>query len=136
MRLFDVAEANRLVPYLSQVFESVRPLVSRAQEIQEQLEAPEALAELAPERLEALRREGQVLVEQIRGQLIPLDEMGIEVKAADGLVDFRANLGGKLVYLCWKYGEREVAHWHELDAGFAGRQPIRDPGEFAPCYLS
>jgi hypothetical protein len=33
-------------------------------------------------------------------------------------------MDGRLVYLCWKYDEPEVLYWHELDAGFAGRQPL------------
>jgi len=42
-----------------------------------------------------------------------------------GLVDFPSRLDGREVYLCWRFGEDEIAHWHELDAGFAGRQKIR-----------
>jgi hypothetical protein len=40
-----------------------------------------------------------------------------------GLVDFPALREGREVYLCWKYGEDELSFWHDLDAGFAGRQP-------------
>jgi hypothetical protein len=40
------------------------------------------------------------------------------------LVDFRALMEGREVYLCWLLGEEEVTHWHELDAGFAGRQSL------------
>lgn len=42
-----------------------------------------------------------------------------------GLVDFPAMINGRQVFLCWKYNEPEVAFWHDVDAGFAGRQPIR-----------
>jgi len=41
-----------------------------------------------------------------------------------GLVDFPAWREGHEVYLCWQYGETDLAFWHEIDAGFAGRQPI------------
>jgi hypothetical protein len=41
-----------------------------------------------------------------------------------GLLDFPALRDGREVYLCWKYGEGEIAFWHEVDAGYAGRQPI------------
>jgi hypothetical protein len=55
-----------------------------------------------------------------------------ELQAADvvvrdlrtGLVDFPAVREGREVYLCWMAGEPEVAHWHELDAGAAGRRPL------------
>ena len=41
-----------------------------------------------------------------------------------GLLDFPALRDGHEVYLCWKYGEDEIAFWHEVEAGYAGRQPI------------
>jgi hypothetical protein len=54
-----------------------------------------------------------------------LHELGIELKDFFmGLVDFPCWRDGREVYLCWKLGEPEVAHWHETDAGFAGRQPL------------
>ena len=51
--------------------------------------------------------------------------LGVEPKnGPDGLVDFPAMLEGRPIYLCWKLGEAEVLHWHELDAGFRGRQAL------------
>jgi hypothetical protein len=41
-----------------------------------------------------------------------------------GLLDFPALKDGREVYLCWQYGEGEIAFWHEIEAGFAGRQSI------------
>ena len=52
-------------------------------------------------------------------------ELGVEPKgAAEGLVDFPMMMDGRLVYLCWRVGEPEILYWHELEAGFAGRQPL------------
>jgi len=42
-----------------------------------------------------------------------------------GLLDFPALREGREVYLCWQYGEGEIAYWHEVEAGYAGRQPIQ-----------
>lgn len=54
---------------------------------------------------------------------------GIRVKdPARGLVDFPALRAGREVWLCWKVGEPSIEHWHERDAGFAGRQPIDEDG--------
>jgi hypothetical protein len=51
--------------------------------------------------------------------------LGAIVKDADtGLVDFPALRGDEEVLLCWRLGEPEVAHWHGLDEGFAGRRPL------------
>ena len=41
-----------------------------------------------------------------------------------GLVDFIGRHQGRDVYLCWKLGEAAIAYWHELQTGFAGRQPV------------
>ena len=41
-----------------------------------------------------------------------------------GLLDFPAMKDGREVYLCWKYGEDDIAFWHEVEAGYAGRQSI------------
>lgn len=51
--------------------------------------------------------------------------MGVTVKDVDeGLVDFLGRRNGREIYLCWKYGEDDIDYWHDLTAGFAGRQPI------------
>src|SRR5690349_20495831 len=50
---------------------------------------------------------------------------GVLVKDLDsGLVDFPAKRNGEDVLLCWQLGEDEVAYWHGLEDGFAGRQPL------------
>jgi hypothetical protein len=41
-----------------------------------------------------------------------------------GLLDFPALKDGREVYLCWQYGEGDIAFWHEIEAGYAGRQSI------------
>ena len=62
-----------------------------------------------------------------REYIAELDSIGCELKdTRTGLIDFRSRLGGREVYLCWKLGEREIEHWHELDAGFSGRRSIAD----------
>ena len=133
MRYFSVEEANRLVPLLTRTFERVRPWVERAQELADTLSAaPNAKAPS----LASLREERDGLLESIRSELLQLQEMGLEIKGADGLVDFRAHRGGEQVYLCWRYGDPAVSHWHALLDGFSGRRPIESPEDFAPTYLS
>jgi len=141
MRLFDVEEARRLVPALGTAFSEIRGWLARIQESSHQLKL---LAERAGETLnsgfttrsEELRAERDALVGQVRRQVAQLEEFGIEVKSLEGLVDFRALRNGRQVVLCWQFGEPTVMFWHELDAGFRGRQPIEDASAFAPSYLS
>jgi len=54
-----------------------------------------------------------------------VQDMGIEVKDLTiGLIDFVAIKDGREVYLCWQHGEEQIQFWHEIEAGFAGRQII------------
>jgi hypothetical protein len=57
--------------------------------------------------------------------VLGLHQLGVEVKDLDqGLVDFRGKVGAVPAYLCWKDGEDELAWWHPLDEGFAGRRRL------------
>lgn len=68
-----------------------------------------------------LEKDGQRLGEFVR----ELNKLGVESKnPLDGLVDFPTLIDGREAYLCWKLGEPEVLFWHDLDAGFAGRQSL------------
>jgi hypothetical protein len=133
MRYFSVEEVNRLVPLLAHTFEQVRPWVSRAQAITHELNS---LGDKHDALTELLREEREGLVRKMHEALGPLKEMGLDVKGIDGLVDFRARLAGRTVFLCWRFGEASVGYWHEEESGFAGRRPIEDPAEFDPTYLS
>jgi hypothetical protein len=127
-RHFGVAEANRYVPLLQRTFTVVRAELQRIQEIDRALERSNAPA------LERLAGERATRIKRVESEIATLTDLGIEVKALDGLVDFRALLEGRTVYLCWRFDEEKVEHWHELDAGFTGRRPIRETDAFAPTY--
>jgi hypothetical protein len=57
-----------------------------------------------------------------------LEALGVVVKGIEqGLVDFpHIRSSGEEVYLCYRAGETDVAFWHSIEAGFAGRRPIRE----------
>jgi hypothetical protein len=68
---------------------------------------------------------------RISGFLREIDAVGCLFKGfEEGLVDFYALREDRLVFLCWRLGEEHITHWHEVDAGFAGRQPI-DSADFS-----
>jgi hypothetical protein len=131
-RYFGVEEANRLVPHLARTFETVRGWVARLEALKEAL----ASAETSEARVFVLRAECEEVEGRIRQELEQLEELGVEVKAVDGLVDFRALRGEQVVYLCWRFGEAAITYWHTLESGFAGRQPIRRGEEFARTWVS
>jgi hypothetical protein len=62
---------------------------------------------------------------ELRAGVRALGEREIVLRDLDrGLVDFPALRDGREVYLCWVEGEPDIAFWHELDAGYAGRQAL------------
>ena len=68
-----------------------------------------------------------VHADRINRYLQELEAVGCVFKGFDaGLVDFHSLREDRVVFLCWRLGEERVTHWHELDAGFRGRQPIAD----------
>ena len=63
--------------------------------------------------------------EKIDALIHQIQDTGVLIKDINlGLLDFPALKDGREVYLCWQYGEGDIAFWHEVEAGYAGRQPI------------
>lgn len=72
-----------------------------------------------------IERELELDTQRLYEYVQELRQLGVEPKnGPEGLVDFPARIDGRDVYLCWKLGEPEVLFWHDIDAGFAGRQPL------------
>jgi hypothetical protein len=70
---------------------------------------------------EQLVQEGEAVAQCVE----QLDRLGVLVKDLDrGLLDFPALRTGEEVLLCWQVGEDEVAYWHGLEEGFAGRKDL------------
>jgi len=126
-RIFTVEEANRTLPLVSRI---VADLVREHQQWEDKVrefelatvgsspEKPDAIAEL-------LQMEAQRLARDIEGYITELSDLGVICKGMDtGLVDFRGQIDGRDVYYCWKLGEPSVMFWHEIDAGFVGRQRL------------
>ena len=57
--------------------------------------------------------------------LLEFQDRQVQIKDLErGLIDFPAILNGREVFLCWEQNESDIDHWHELDAGYAGRQKL------------
>ena len=127
-RIFTVTEAERTLPLVRRIALDLLSAYPRWRQAVSHYEllAGAARAEWgeAPELL-AARKAVTGLAERINGYLLELEQIGCVFKGfAAGLVDFYALREDRLVYLCWRLGEDRIAYWHEVEAGFAGRQPI------------
>ncbi|HEU4990166.1 MAG TPA: DUF2203 domain-containing protein [Gemmatimonadaceae bacterium] len=127
MKQFTVDQANATLPLVRKIVaDVVRVHASWREKILElDLAASSAQAERERGETERLEREVQALAREISGFQRELDSLGIELKDPRlGLVDFPSELNGRRILLCWRLGEPEVQFWHEVDGGYAGRQPL------------
>jgi hypothetical protein len=133
-QVFTLEEVNALLPRL-------RPLMDiqmgRRSEIEKRLELLTELLGGLPDTI-TLSDEDAPGVRDLKHQLSErvdayqtgwreIEQLGAVLKdPRAGLLDFYGRVDGKLVWLCWKYGEEAVKHYHGLDEGFGRRKPILD----------
>ncbi len=137
IKLFTRAEAERTLPLVSRIVRDLMaeyPLWRRAVARYELLTGG-ARADWGETRdLLAARDEVTRHADRINRFLLELEMVGCVFKGFDaGLVDFYSLREDRVVFLCWKLGEERITHWHELDAGFAGRRPI-EPANLSEAH--
>jgi hypothetical protein len=127
-KLFTLDEALALLPVIRQLIADIQAERARVDALTSELDELETRTggngHLTSDVAETRRRlqEAVAALERLIGEL---QETGAELKGIDqGLVDFPSEREGRVVYLCWQLGEDTIAWWHELDTGFAGRQPL------------
>jgi hypothetical protein len=127
---FTICQANATLPLVRAI---TGDLVRLAQDV---LDRRQRLAALSDGRgrdgkdpyQEELNQIAEQLDEdsrQLQQYMDELRQIGVEPRSAlEGIVDFPSMLDGRSVYLCWKLGDPDVRYYHEMDAGFEGRQPL------------
>ena len=132
-RLFTVDEANALLP---EIRSEVEEMLRIFRDIRAEIEAaargatPSSVPDV-PRRLEE-RGIAPRLFGEVRAVIDRIHERGCLVNGPEaGLIDFPCLLGNEIVFLCWKFDEPAVAHWHRIPDGFAGRRPLLDLTEEA-----
>lgn len=131
-RVFTLEEANQRLPLVRAIVQDIVVLFRDLEERRERLDdVKRARGEVATtgrlyfEELEQVEVEIERDEEKLMGYIGELSELGAELKDPRiGLIDFPAMLNERVVYLCWKLGEGDIQFWHELDAGFSGRQLV------------
>ncbi len=133
MRLYTVEDAQAALPEIIPVLERVRAAYVELRALQASLAADVRGASGDGHLLaDPWQQGGENRVEDLNQELQrgarELDLRGVELKDPEkGLVDFFHKRDGRVVYLCFLLGEPRIEYWHELHAGFAGRQRLQEP---------
>lgn len=127
-RLFTVTEAERALPLVGRVVHDLMTEYPAWREAVSRYEAFTAGTRTEWGESEELQRARAAVsghAERINRFLGELEQIGCVFKGFDaGLVDFYTLREDRLVFLCWKVDEEHITHWHDIDAGYSGRQPL------------
>ncbi|HZL51904.1 MAG TPA: DUF2203 domain-containing protein [Terracidiphilus sp.] len=131
MKTFTIDEAQSLLP----VLESLLKRAIEGKQAAEQVESE--LSELArriylsggmkvdSNSVARQRADMDAHLKLARESIAEIDAIGVQVKDLEaGLLDFPYRLDDQVVLLCWRMGETAIEHWHTVDSGFQGRQPV------------
>ena len=138
-KLFTVEQANAALPLVRSITTDLVKLSREVVERRERLAlltsgrnatSGDPYSEELVQIEEELEKDSRCLQEYVE----ELRALGVEPKSGpQGLIDFPSMMDDRVVFLCWKLGESEVMYWHELEAGFRGRQSLvagsLSPGE-------
>ncbi len=131
MKTFTLDEAQSLLPVLESLLKRAIDGKRAADEVESQLSDLGRRIYLSggmrvnlPE-VAQMRAQVESHLERVRESISEIDSIGVQVKDLDaGLLDFPFRLDEDIVLLCWRMGETTIEHWHTVESGFQGRQPV------------
>ena len=130
-RTFTLDEAQALLPVLELLLKTTIDGKNAAERIEQEFKAVSSrvflnggtLVDVV--QLAARKREKERLVQKIKDALAEIEATGVLVKDLEiGLLDFPCQVEDQTILLCWKLGEKTIAHWHGTDEGYRFRKPI------------
>lgn len=136
VKYYTPDEANRALPLVSRIVADIVRQIGLIEDLQQRLSGTTSGSGSGPgrsggkerdvyaEEVAFTKEELRAERDRLREYVQELDKLGVQLKGPDGLCDFPCLHEGRTVLLCWRPGEARVGHWHEVDAGFAGRRPI------------
>ncbi len=131
MKTFTLEEAQQLVPVLESLLKRAVEAKAAAEDIEQELQAlAQRVFLTGGMRVDVVgvsrkRTAMEALVQRAKDAVEEIDAIGVQVKDLDtGLLDFPCRIDDEIVLLCWKIGEERITHWHTLESGFRGRQPL------------
>jgi hypothetical protein len=133
LKVFTVKEANQVLPQVVPLLQELRLKREEILNLEVEIDALELVNGKAGEKNSSPAVNHKVeeytkAVNRFYAIIDLVQQMGCLIKDVEmGLIDFYSLYKGKVVYLCWKLGEEEITHWHEIGSGFGHRQPIEQP---------
>ncbi len=131
MKTFNLDEAQSLLPVLESLLKRAMEGRRAAQLVEAELnELPQRIYLSGGMRVNSAsvakqRAQVEEHLKQVQESISEIDAIGVQVKDLDsGLLDFPCRIDGQVILLCWRMGERAIEHWHTIEAGFQGRQPV------------
>jgi len=126
-RLWTLAEARAALPAVIRLLEEARTLLRDEAEARTRHAAAAAPASISP----AVNGHGAARPDEGLARaarlLQQVTDMGVQIKDIEqGLIDFPYLRGQEEVLLCYRLGEPDIAFWHDLEHGFAGRRPLSE----------
>jgi hypothetical protein len=125
MKLFTLDEANQILPKAREILVKIKMLHGYLTLFHDEARSAATAAQNGGGGMQSGSKYVNSLYEI--GKLThEIDQLGIQLKDYDrGLIDFPSMRSGRVVLLCWQLDDGdEILWWHEIEAGFAGRQPL------------
>jgi hypothetical protein len=133
MKTFTLDEAQSMLPLVESLLKRAIESKQAAEEIDTELSEIARRIHLAGGmtvnigKIASQRSAMEQHIQRARETVAEIDEIGVQVKDLEsGLLDFPCRVEDEVVLLCWKSGEPAIEHWHTVESGFKGRQPIDD----------
>jgi hypothetical protein len=131
MKTFTLEEAQSLLPVLESLLKRAIDGKRLAEEVESELsDLAQRIYLSGGTRVNTTvaakqRADMEAHLKCVKESIAEIDAIGVQVKDLDaGLLDFPCRLDDKVVLLCWRMGESSIEHWHTMDSGFQGRQPV------------
>lgn len=128
-KFFTLEEAQRALALVRRIVADIVAEYPHLLELQEMLEGIQQFGPVTE--IRQLQRQIAASVSKLQDYAGELDEIGVEIRDfTRGVVDFSAIQDGREIKLCWRFGEPQIRHWHEVGAGVEDRKPI---GRYRPA---
>jgi len=122
-RLFSLAEAEALLPILRSLLGEIGEAWDHVRKLNPEVQKARDASAFDGFSKAGVEYVGSV--SQLMFLIHQIKDLGVLLKDAEkGLCDFPYLRHGKVVYLCWQLGEENIGYWHDIETGFAGREPL------------